>query len=182
MFELKNKYISDYWFNDNIIDCGKSSNNLSDEIPVIMYDSEINFITQNHIEYLFQPSNTLENSNTIKLNKEKLNSNYKISNTLKYNDYQTGKNKSNPKSNISDISSRNTEYFQQFKSGRSIITNNKMFNIGNSSQHHKLFNKSCTNNDQRNMCNLSKTSRLYEFETNKRKVLLDSQPKPQSLS
>jgi len=179
MFELKNKYIKDYWFNDNIIDCGKSSDNLSEEIPVIISDSEINIITQTHLEYLFEPSNNLENP--IELNKEKLNSNYKINNTLNYNDYRTGKNKSNSKSNISDFSSRNTEYYHQLKTYRTIISNNKMFNMGKTSQYHKLFNKSCTNNDQRNMCNLSKTSRLYEFKTNKRNVLLDSQSKPQSL-
>jgi hypothetical protein len=181
MFELKNKYICDYWFDDNIIDCGKPIDDLSDEIPVIIFNSEINIISQNHVEHLFEASNTLENNNVKELNEEKLNYNYKISNTYRVNEYRTRKNRSNSRSNTSDISTRNTEYYHRFKTGGQIISNNRMFDKEKTSQHHKLFYQSCTNNDKRKMHSLPKTSRLYEFKTGKRKVLLDSLPKPKSL-
>ena len=181
MFELKNKYICDYWFNDNIIDCGKSIDNINDEIPVIISDSEVNIITQKYVEHLFEASNTLEYNNLIELNEEKLNYNYKISNTKKYNEYRTRKNRSNSRSDTSDISTRNTEYYLRFNPGRQIVSNNRMFDVEKTSQHHKLFNQFSINNDKGKMFNLPKTSRIYELKTRKRKVLLDSQPKPNSL-
>ena len=181
MFELKNKYICDYWFDDNIIDCGMPIDDLSDEIPVIIFDSEINIISQNYVEHLFEASNTLKNNDVKELNEEKLNYNYKISNTQRDNEYRTRKARSNSRSNTSYISTGNTEYYHQFKTGGPIVSNNRMFDVEKTNQHHKLFNQSCTNNGKRKMRNLPKTSRLYEFKTGKRKVLLDSQPKPKSL-
>jgi hypothetical protein len=198
MFELKNKYISDYWFNDNIIDCGKSINNISDEIPVIISDSDVNIITHNYIEHLFEePNNYLSNSmkqNTVNKEKinnliqitnfedEKLNNNYKISNTQIYNnEYKSKKNSLHSKYNNSDISTRNREYYNQSKSGRQIISNNRMFDMEKTSEHFKLFNESSINYNKGNMYKLPKTSRIHEFITERRKVLLDSQPKPTSL-
>ncbi len=183
MFELKNQYICDYWFNDNIIDCSKSIDDSSEKIPVIIFNNENNVITQKYVEHLFEASGTLKNSNIIEPNKEKLNYNYKINNTQIDNEYRKRKNKPNPGSNISDISIQNTEYYNQFKPSRQNISNNRVFDVEKTNKHKKLFNQSCTNNytSKRHLYVLSKTSRLYEFQTGKRKVLLDSQSKSKFL-
>lgn len=164
--------------NNNIIDCGKSID-ISEEIFVIIPDSENNcennIITQQHVEYVFNASNTLKN-------KKKLNYNYKTTKPINDNEYRTRKNKSNSRSNTPDISTRNNKYYNRNKQCEQIISHNRMFAAEKANQYQKLFNQSGANNDQRNMHNLSKTSRLYEFKTRKRKVLLDSQPKPKSLS
>jgi hypothetical protein len=180
MFELKNKYICDYWFSDNVIDCGNSNDNLSDEIPVIISDPEV-IITQKYTEHLFDISDTSKNNN-LNTSKEKLNYN-KINNDHEYNKkyneyneytgYKTRKNKSNPKSNSSNISTRNTEHYKQYSSYKQNVSYNRMYDFKKTSQHHKLFNQSNSNNDKRNMFNLPKTSPIYEHKTRK-KVLLDS--------
>ena len=167
MIELKNKYISDYWFNDNIIDCSKYIDDESNEIQVIIPNSDINIITQKYIEYINENPNN-------KCNKEKLNYNNKINNTEIYNEYQTNKNKSNSRINTTDISTRNTKYNNRFKSSESIISNNRVFDMEKSNQYNKLLNQSYTNNDQRKLYSLFKTSYFYEFKPGKRKVLLDS--------
>jgi hypothetical protein len=167
MIELKNKYISDYWFNDNIIDCSKYIDDESNEIQVIIPNSDINIITQKHIEYINENPNN-------KCNKEKLNYNNEINNTEIYNEYQTNKNKSNSRINTTDISTRNTKCNNRFKSDESIISNNRVFIMEKSNQYNKLLNQSYTNNNQRKMYSLFKTSYFYEFKPGKRKVLLDS--------
>ena len=124
-----------------------------------------------------------------------MNNNYKISNTQIYNtrifnnEYQSTKYRSHSKNNTSNISTRNTsnistrntEYYDQFIQGRQIISNNRMFDVGKTSEHFKLFNQSSVDNNKGNMYKMQKTSRLHEFITERRKVLLDSQPKPESL-
>jgi len=199
MFELKNKYINDYWFKDNIVDCGEIINVDSNLIPVIISENEIEYI-KNYEEHLDKASGLSDKSsgpsdkssgpsdksaNTLEYNnvKEKLNYNYKIINTKNNNEWGNRANETNrtngtnSRFNNSDITTRNTVCCHRFKTSRPIISNNRMFDEEKTSKHHELFYQSHTNHNKRQMYNLPKTSRIYDFKSGKRKVLLDSQPK-----
>jgi hypothetical protein len=188
MFEVKNSYIVDFWFNKNITDCGKITDDNQLDIPVFISENEIEYLKK-YDEHLFETSNTLIYNNLIdkidddKIDdkdnynynyKEKLNINYKINDSYRDNEYRKGKCRRNSKSNSSDISKRNTVYCHRIKTGRQVVSDNRMFDEKISHQHNKLFNQSNTNNDKGKMYNLPKTSRLHEYEKRERKILLDS--------
>ena len=101
MFEIINKNICNYWYINNIIDCGQCINdNMSNEIPVIIPNQEVNIITQHYVEYLFNES--AKNNNVIE-EKEEETEYYRIKipervdykfNKCKNNKHRTRKNKS----------------------------------------------------------------------------------------
>lgn len=198
MFEIKNKYIVDFWFNDKIKDCGKviysNKNTNYDETIETNHQNIPIFISQNESEHesidehLFETVNNdndndndtdydIDNENNnynFDFKMKKLNNYYKINNTCRDNEYRKRKGRRNSKSNNSDISRGNTVCCHRIKSSGQIVSNNRMFDEKKSHQHNKLFNQSNSNNDKRKMYNLPKTSRLHEFKARERKVLLDS--------
>lgn len=159
MFELKNEFIKDYWFTNKINDCSKTIDSL-DEIPVIITESEIEYLNTNN-EYLFED------------NVKKLNNKDEADETFTFNEYRTKKGP-NSRVNKSDISTKNTRHYNQHNSDRQVISNCGMFNNKISNQHSNLFNQSYTNCDKRKMYQLPKTSRVCRFKERKRKILLDS--------
>ena len=100
MFEIINKNICDYWYINNFIDCGQCINDMSNEIPVIIPNQEVNIISQHYVEYLFNES--AKNNNAIEEKEEifdyRIKSSetvdYRISNKWKKNKRKTRKNNS----------------------------------------------------------------------------------------
>jgi len=149
------KYVNDYWFKDNIVDCSKNVGiNNQNQIPVIISETEIEYMDIN--------------------SEEKLNNNYENNKQYIYNEQQSRKYNSNSRINISNISTKNTNYEYRHNANRPIISDNGIINKKKSYKHNKLFNESYQNNNKRQMYNMHKTSYVHEYKTRRQKVLLGS--------
>jgi hypothetical protein len=155
MIVLMDKYVNDYWFKDNIVDCSKNVGvNNQNQIPVIISETEIEYMDIN--------------------SEEKLNNNYENNKQYIYNEQQSRKYNSNSRINISNISTKNTKYEYRHNANRQIISDNGIINKKKSYKHNKLFNESYQNNNKRQMYNMHKTSNVHEYKTRRQKVLLGS--------
>jgi len=156
MLNLNNNYINDYWLKKNIIDCNNITIQTDD-----LDDFEI-IVDDNYTDTYNK--------------KEKLNNKSKINNNYNNKKYDKGRtNKQYSRINKSNITNRNTANNKHiYKKNRENISNNKYNNKEESNKYNKLYNKLNPHNNQKQMYSLPQTSRIYEFKSRERKILLDS--------
>ena len=159
MLNLNNDYIKDFWLNTNIVDCTNITVQ-TDELD----ESEIILNNESEIIILDYEDD-----------KEKLNKDCKNNN--EYTDYKDDKgrtNKQNSRIDKSNIPNKNSKNKHKLNKNTEDISNNKYINKKGTCKYNKLYNKSSSNNNKKQMCSLSQTSRIYEFKSRERKMLLDS--------
>jgi hypothetical protein len=125
------------------------------------------FIASNHITNYWLSENIIDCGEII--NEEKLNNNYNYEilevineSTIRSSEFDRG-----------CYAEENSQYYNK-QTNRNENSNNRKFNKKETNEHFNLFKNINSNNDERKMYILSKNSRLYEYKTKGRKVLLDT--------
>lgn len=190
MINVINNYIQDYWLNLNLMDCAKSNAINQGNFQIIITDEELHEINELVDDHLFETNQDENNLDKINkeyltdneecINEEKLNNNHKyiISNRDNGCKYKERKNKSNLRFNSSDIPRENTFGKYKFITSGKNVSDNRMFKKQETNKYIRLHNEFNSNQYQRKMYKMPKNSRIYEYGTRERKILLGSQSKP----
>jgi len=191
MMEVINSYHVDYWIRNKIIDCSEVSSN--NQLNITLDDANLDITDNIYLlneldDFLFNDKNQNNNSNNDNDNdndndnklKKKLNNNCKYSNSNIVNEskYQYNHYFRNSKLDKSNMSRTNSNDNSRKEFNRIKNTTNRVFIEQKSNKYISIYQKACFNFNKRTMQTLPKNSRIHEYASRERKVLLDSFSKP----
>jgi len=149
MLDNVNDHFNDFWLNNNLEDCGKISQNYTTCYLVNEDDSKkLNNIHKNNTSYILNNNESTQNTGN---------------NIIKRTNY---------------IFNKRNE-FTSIKSNDYIKTRSDRLHYKETSNANNSISKNIdSHKNKRVMCSLQKNSRLYEYNDQQRKIMLDSCTKP----
>ena len=186
MIVLIKDFGSDYWLKNKIVDCGKSSDfeqidfDIEDNPknnPEINSENILDNVYDMAYDMAYDIKSTNKNVNMLKY--KKLNNNHK-QDKYNYNNDSTYNNRNSKyiKRNTRTETTYNTDNENRLQYNRFKIKDIGINDLQKTNKYNSIYKNINSNNNQRQMYNVSPNCKLYDNKFRERKNVLDSFSKP----